>query len=361
MYIVVPILIFDRVIDSIILARISNQVINSIEIRILLKLLIVYIYYKIYKMTMSIIFRKLHFNLKKEWISYLTLNGWKIGYYKRLLPWINILNRFNSSFFKAMDLLGEFYNLLHKISIYALIFLFYFISCSLVCAHYQESIFGFNVWKSEILHNYAKNFNIELFNLIAFLVYSFILTSFTLFVLGSFFAFISIRLLQCMFPLTKRIADASDIPISFIKKAIEEMESFNFLDNFEQKQDKKDQITQLISYALEFIKVDNGNKDPGYTNLCYILYAGHLSKAAQNDVLFRANSLYKKMDELCVKINNMNCPDDKILILQDLKMYIKVIENRDLSKIEGIPYTIKESNLPTLIVESITFIKKIVL
>lgn len=361
MYIIIPIFTYCWIIDPIILLRISGQIIHSVEVRILLKLLVICIYYKVYKIAVSIFFCKLRLNLKKEWIDYLALNGWKITYYKVLSSFISVLNTFISFFLKFMNFLGDFYILLHKASGFFLVFLVCFFSCSIICVHYQQNIFGFNALESEILLNYAKSFNIELANLIAFLVFSLILTFFALFLLGYFFAIISIRLLQCMFPMTKKIADTSDIPISFIEKAIEEVESFDFSDSFEQKQDRKDQITQLISYALEFIKVDNSNKDPDYTNFCYILYAGHLSKAAQNDVLFRTNSLYKKIDEICIKVNNMNCPEDKTVILQDLKMYLKVIRERDLSKIEGIPYTIKESNLPTFLVESITLIKKIIL
>jgi hypothetical protein len=184
MYIIVPILIFDQIIDPILLLHISDQTINSFEIRVFLKILIIYIYYKVYKIAVSILFGRLRFNLKNEWINYLTFNGWKIKYYKKLLPWVNILNDFNSSFFKATDLLGDLYTLLNKASTYGLVFLVYFLGCSLVCAHYEKRIFGFNVSESEILRNYAKNFNIELANLITFLVYSLILTSFTLLLLG---------------------------------------------------------------------------------------------------------------------------------------------------------------------------------
>jgi len=359
MYIIIPILIFDKIICSIILIRILDQITNSIEIRFLFKLVIVYIVYKVYKVTVFIFFDKLRLNLKNEWINYLTSTGRKIEYYEKLLPYINIFNSYNAFYFKYMNYFGELCKFIQKFSMFLTVFIFYFFSCAIICAHYQKSILGFNVWESELLLNYLKSFNFELANLIAFLVYSLMLTSFVLFVLGYFFALISIRLLQCIFPMTNRIADASDVPISFIRKAIEELESFNFSDNFEQKQDKKNQITQFISYALEFIKVDNGTKDPDYTNFCYILHAGHLSKAVQNDVLFRTNGLYKKIDELCIKINNMNCSEDKIVILQDLKMYLKVIEDRDLGKIEGIPYTIKESNIPTILIKCISIFQKI--
>lgn len=232
MYVIMPVLIFDKIICSIILIRISNQIINSIEIRFLFKLVVVYIYYKVCKITVFILFDKLRLNLKNEWINYLTLTGRKIEYYKKLLPYINIFKSYNAFYFKFMNYFGELCNFIQKFSMFLLVFIFYFISCAIICAHYQKSILGFNVWESEILLNCSKSFNFELANLIAFLIYSLMLTSFVLFVLGYFFALISIRLLQCIFPMTNRIADASDVPISFIRKAIEELESFNFSDNF---------------------------------------------------------------------------------------------------------------------------------
>ena len=54
----------------------------------------------------------------------------------------------------------------------------------------------------------------------------------------------------------------------------------------------------------------------------------------------------------------MNTFDDKVVIIQDLKMYLKVIEDRDLSKIEGVQYTIKKSNLTTFFIKTAVFLLK---
>ena len=55
---------------------------------------------------------------------------------------------------------------------------------------------------------------------------------------------------------------------------------------------------------------------------------------------------------------DMNTFDDKVVIIQDLKMYLKVIEDRDLSKIEGVQYTIKKSNLTTFFIKTAVFLLK---
>lgn len=310
---------------------------------------------------MSVIFGKLQLNLKEEWIDYLTFKGWKIKYYKHLSLWLSLLNGFCTFFSKVMNYIGDIYKFIFNVSGFFLIVFSYFLVSSVICADFQKQFFGFDVWKSKILLNYVNSFNMELANLIAFLIYSLLLTSALLLMVGFLIFILTNSIIKSLFPVTNMRVDTSDIPISFIENAIEELVIFDFSDSFLQKQNKKDQITQLISFALDyFIKVDNGNKEPDYTNLCYILWSGHLSKAVQNDVLFRANGLYKKIDELCVKINNMNSEEEKNAIVHDLKMYLKVIEDRDLSNIDPVPYKIKKSNLTALLIKASIFLQKII-
>lgn len=117
----------------------------------------------------------------------------------------------------------------------------------------------------------------------------------------------------------------------------------------------------LISFALDhYIKVDNGNKEPDYTNFCYILWSGHLSEAVRNDVLFRVNGLYMKIDELCVKINNMSNEKEKNAIVYDLQTYLQVIVDRDLSRIEKVEYKIKKPNLTAFLIKASIFLQKII-
>lgn len=232
---------------------------------------------------------------------------------------------------------------------------------AVICAAFQKRVYGFDVWNSKILLNYVDDFNMELVHLIAFFIYSLILTSFLLSIVGFLIFLLTYSIIKSLFPVKDNRVDTSDIPISFLENALWELETFDFSDDFFQKQKKKDQITQLISFALDYyIKVDDGNKNPDYTNLCYVLWSGHLSKTAKEDVLFRANGLYKKIDELCAKINIMNSEEEKNAIVHDLKIYLRVIKDRDLSKIEPIPYKIKEPNLTTNLIKAFIFLQKII-
>lgn len=352
--------IFIWVIDPILLSPTWHQVISINEIRFLSKLLFFYISYKIYKSAISFIFDKLQLNLKSEWINYLTFKGWKIKYYKKLSFYLNSSKDFCEFFEKITDYIGDMLRYMFYGSSILLVLFTYFLGCSIVWSGYNKRFFGFDVWSSELLLDYVKGFNIELFSLISFLIFSIMLTLFVLCIMLFLLLFIEDSIIMCLFPLKDNRIDTSDVPISFIEAAINNLIYFNFSDSFRQKQIKKNQTTQLISTALDsYIKVDNGNRDPHYTSFCFTLWAGHLSKAAQNDVLFRTNGLYERIDEVCAKINNMNSPDERDTIVQELKMYLKFIEDKDLSQIERVPYKIKKTNLSNFLIKGISQILRI--
>lgn len=359
-YIIIPICIFSWIIDPILLSPTWRQVISINEIRLLAKLLFFYSSYKIYKSGTSFIFEKLQLNLKSEWINYLTFKGWKIKYYKRLSFYLDSLKDFCEFFEKITDYIGDMLRYMVYGSSILLVFFTYFLICSIVWSGYNKRFFGFDVWNSELLLDYVKGFNIELFSLISFLILSIMLTLFVLGIMLFLLLFIEDSIIMCLFPLKDNRIDTSDVPISFIEAAINNLICFDFSDRFQQRQIKKNQTTQLISIALDsYIKVDNGNRHPHYTNFCFPLWAGHLSKAAQNDVLFRTNGLYKKIDYVCARINNMNSPDERDMIVQELKMYLKFIEEKDLSKIERVPYKVKKTNLSNFFIKGISQVLKI--
>lgn len=360
MYVIVPIYLYKTGIPNLI-HLIPKQIMPEFGTKILARLLILLITFAVYKKIMSIIFGKLQFNLKNEWIDYLTSKRWKIGYYKLLTLIVTVLNDFYTSLSKLVDYMGEVAGFLFKIFGVVLIAFLYF----LVGSNINYSIFGYNLWENKILLNYINSINMDLLDLIVNLVLTVGITSIELLLLAMLLLYILVSIIKCMFPVIKChgrmiMIDTSDVPISFIKNAIEELESFDFSDSFVQKQYKKNNITQLISYALNFfVKVDNGKKSPDFTNFCYTLWAGHLSPAARNDILFRTNGLYKKIDRLCADINSMNSPEKQDKILHDLEICLKAIENRDLSEIDPIEYEIKKSDLTFSILKVATFIGKI--
>jgi hypothetical protein len=254
----------------------------------------------------------------------------------------------------------EFYGILVKFFIVMLTVLFYFILSSII-----STKLGYDLWGNKIVLNYLNNVNMDSVNLIIAFSLSVAITFIALLIIVIILLYILESFIKCIFPVMKvngkKTIDTSDVLISFIENAIVKLESFNFSDTFIQKQTKKCEITQLISYALDyFVKVDNGKERPDIMNFWRILWAGHISQAARNDVLFRANGLYKKMDELCAKINNMNSHDDKDAIVRELKMYLQMIKDRDISKIPEVPYEIKKSNLTTFLIRAVTVLQKII-
>lgn len=359
MYIIIPLCIFEWGLD-IPLSFIFHQFTFTKEIKILVIILVIIVTYKLYKWIMHIIFRKLQLNLKTEWMNYLTIKDWKISYYKEISSWVYTLNDSDRSLVKFINSYSKLFS--SAITIFSTIIIVFlcFVFCAIVSSWYQKSTTGYEVLKSEILRNYILSFNIDVANLFVFFFYTILLTSILLFTITVSIVMFDAFLFECIFPVTNGRIDTSDCPISFIKKAIEEIKNFNFSDNITQKQNNKNQITQLISYASNYyIRVDNKNQDIYFINLCFPLWAGHLSEAARNDVLFRTNGLYKKIDRLCADINNMNSPEKQSRILYDLEICLKAIENRDLSEIDPVEYEITKSDLTSSVLKVAAFINKI--
>jgi hypothetical protein len=309
---------------------------------------------------MHIIFHKLQLNLKTEWMNYLTVKEWKISYYKGISSWVYAFSDSDRLLNKFINFYSNLFSSAMIILATGVIIFLCFISSAIISSWYQKSTTGYDVWKSEILCNYIMGFNIDAASLFVFLFYTILLTSVLLFALAVSVVMFHTFLFERIFPVTNRRIDTSDCPISFIKKAIEELKNFDFSENITQKQNKKNQITQLISYAsYYYIKVDNKNQDIDFINFCFPLWAGHLSEAARNDVLFRTNGLYKKVDRLCADITNMNSPEKQNRILHDLEICLKAIENRDLSEIDPVEYEIKKSDLTSSILKAASFLNKI--
>jgi hypothetical protein len=361
-YVIIPIYFFTTGIPNS-MPFISKQTIPDYLTRAILTLILIILIFVVYKKVTSMVFDNLCLNLKNEWVEYLTLKDRKIGYYKHLTLIVYPHQYLYNSIWKVFDYLGDAAWHIFRLSSVTLVVFVYFMIASIIWASYNERLFGLKIWENKVLLGYGNNINTDLLELITFLVYSIGITSIILFLVAIVLLYILRSVIMCCFPVIKSrggpIIDTSDITISFIKNAIDKLDSFNFSDDCIGKQQKRNEITQSISYALNYyVKVDNGKEDPDFTNFCYILWAGHLSPAARKDVLFRTNGLYNKLDELCAKINNMNTPDDRDAIVQGLKMYLKMIEDRDLSKIEGLPYEIKKSNLTALFTKVATFLLK---
>lgn len=359
MYVMIPYYLIFTVIPKFMLF-ISEQIIPEFGIIIMGKLLLIIPVFVVYKKVISTISGKLQFNLKNEWIEYLTLKGRKIKYYKFLTITGTAVQDIHTLFLKLSEYMEEVYGILFKFFVVTSTLLSYFLFSSIISTR-----LGYDLWSNKIFINYVNNVSADYVDLIVAFSLSVAITFIALLMIVIIILYILESLIKCMFPVMKvngKITiDTSDVLISFIESAIVELELFNFLDTFIQKQTKKYEITQLISYALNFfVKVDNGKERPDIMNFWRVLWAGHLSPAARNDVLFRANGLYKKMDELCAKINNMNSHDDKDAIVQELKMYLQMIKDRDLSKIEEVPYEIKKSNLTTFLIRAVMVLQKII-
>jgi hypothetical protein len=134
--------------------------------------------------------------------------------------------------------------------------------------------------------------------------------------------------------------DTSDIPISLITEAIDELNSFNFsLTREDLEQDRKN-ISNLIYDASEFITVENKFFGiPLGMRYFQLFITGLKSKAAKSDILYRTNGLSERLKEIEVKLNCLKTEEDKEEIANNLIKYLDIIENKDLCEIEPVPYT----------------------
>lgn len=366
-YVIIPFYIFFTAVPIFVVPiyrSYINPIISDREPRFLVWLVIVYVIYTIYKKVTFIIFSKLKLNLKIELRNYLAHKGWKISYYKYMSRCVRDFNR-DIRFLSTVSnygLLAMFYELL--ILLILSVGVLFIILSMIFWSYFHNTIFEFDIWKSEIFIDYISHFNTAMGDIFIFFLIYIIFITITIVILATVLSDLLTSLIKCIFPVTNLKVDASDFPLSFIKKAIEELEDFEFSDSFEQRQNKKNHIVELIVYAIDiFIKVDNESRFINNTNICYTLFVWNTSNTARFDVLFRTNGLYKKLDQLCASINNMNNPEEQSRILQELKKYLKVIEDRDLSKIDPVEYKIAYKTITddtkSPILQLVSFITKI--
>lgn len=159
------------------------------------------------------------------------------------------------------------------------------------------------------------------------------------FSLISFFliALPGIAIFALVFPQNKSsgLFDTSDIPISLITKAIDEINSFNFSLTWEDSQQNRKKISNFVHNALEFITVDDKIfAIPLGMRYSQLFIAGLKNKAAKRDILYRINGLTEELGEIIIKLNCMNSVRDQEDISNELKKYLKIIEDRNLCEIK---------------------------
>lgn len=182
-------------------------------------------------------------------------------------------------------------------------------------------------------------------NFVETLIVEFSVSLFTaILFLMTLFGFLEIMpkiILKYLFSSKKGIFDTSDIPISFIKLAIQQLKTVDFSESFDQIQDKKNKISNFLYYSMEFVKIEKESGHPDYMNFCSQKYRHLRSLPATNDIIFRLNGLYENMNKTLTDINHMNSLEGKNEIMKDLETYLKLIENKDLSTIEPIEFKIE--------------------
>ncbi|MDY0277712.1 MAG: hypothetical protein RBQ97_06475 [Acholeplasma sp.] len=291
----------------------------------------------------------IHIDPREEWMDYITYKGLKIKFY-RLITFFKSAGKsiFSISYYSESKILDGI--VFSGFQVLALIYLliFGFIIFFIYTSYAGEEFLGVNVLESQNLTNYINanwksfEFNIALyFNIFI----SLITTLGIVMVLLSTMDMIPTLFLKYFFSSKRGYVDASDVPIFFTKMAMQELETVDFSGGFDQVQDIKNKISNLINNSLRFVKVDEEKTYIDYMNFCSPKSRGLINKNVIGDIKFRLNGLSEMMNKTLINVNHMSCLEDKNEIIKDLEMYLKIIENKDLSKIKPIELATKESTI----------------
>lgn len=158
-------------------------------------------------------------------------------------------------------------------------------------------------------------------------IFSILFSVFILIALGGIIIFASIL------PSNKLsgLPDTSDILISFIKKAIDEINSFDFSLTWDDTKKNKNKISNFIDDTLEFITIeDKFFGIPIGWRYSQQFIAGLNNKSAKMDILYRINGLYEELNEIIVELNCMITVKDKEDVANKLNNYLIIIENKNL-------------------------------
>lgn len=292
---------------------------------------------------------KIHIDPREEWMNYITYKELKIDFY-RLISFFKRGDKsiFSISYYSESKILDGIF--LSGFQVFTLMYLliFGFVMSFIYTSYAGEEFLGVNLLESQNLTNYINTnwksfeFNMALF----FNVFISLITTLSLMTLIlSTMDMVPTLFVHYFFSSKRKYMDASDVPISFTRMAMQELETVEFSENFDEIQDKKNKISNFLDNSLQFVKVSKEKKYIDDMNFCFPKYRGIMNKTARDDIRFRLNGLSEMMNKTLIKINHMNCLEDKNKIMTDLEIYLKVIENKDLNKIEPIEFVVKEPTI----------------
>ena len=134
--------------------------------------------------------------------------------------------------------------------------------------------------------------------------------------------------------------DASDIPISFIDEAIKEIDQFDFSTTWEENQLKRNQISNLMNNALEFITIRDKIFGVPHGLRYYQPFIGGLkNKSSLREIVFRINGLSEKLNKIIIDLNCMDTVQKKDAIYKNLIEYSNILKNRNLQEMDRVEYS----------------------
>lgn len=128
--------------------------------------------------------------------------------------------------------------------------------------------------------------------------------------------------------------DTTDIPVSFIKNAIYELEEYNFESNWDDQQRSKLKVIQNIAEAMDFLTLEYKVYGIPFSIRYFSILVGDITnKNITMDIAQRLHGFNNRLEKILVKLNCMK-EDDRDDILQNLKESINILENKNICEME---------------------------
>ena len=259
---------------------------------------------------------KINLNSKREWLTFLEAINLKIWYYKKISVFLKIWN-----LIIVIPIL---------ISIPMIVFLLIVLILILFNTDFQ-SIINLITSGNNIIHESSLQ-NVPFHEIVVVLLDA---------IKKSIFAYLTIGILGIiififLLPINKELdmVDTTGIPVSFLKKAISELNKYNITSTWDDQQQNKTKIISLVDDAMEFLTLEYKLYGIPYRLRYFSILVGDIkNKNVNRDLAKRLHGFNNRLEGTLVRFNCLT-ENDKNEILQTLNECISILEMKNICVME---------------------------
>lgn len=295
----------------------NNTLINVKVLTILIFATFLYLHFS---KVAPFINEKINLNLRSSLIELLDLTHLKIKYYRVI---IFLLKAWNALIFLPLVIAIIFVLLIVLLSVGKNLFNFDF-------TNLENALMSTEFIASRITNTVNQNILYYIKNIITSLFFFY----FSIGICG-------MVLFAILFPNDKNtgLPISLEIPIYFIRQAIDELNELNFLEGRNKIRYRKTKILNLLNDAFEFITLeDKLFRIPYGLTFPKVVLGNINNESVRRDIIYRINGLSIKFEKTMVSFNWISKITDKEKIRQELVEYLDIIETENLRNIEPVNY-----------------------